>query len=225
MGTLEETHLRQLPVGLPAMEAKQANDQANDQDKEPGEAYRRGLREIITRVYVGDYEDSKNILLLGSIGITHIIIVRCNEEYQMARIIYPHKFEYYIIDLEGNYNFTHCTHLKFLLDEILFENSENRVFIHSYISLEKILSLLVFYIATTLNLDVEDVLAYVKRIVPDFSMGTGESDNMYYFTKRHMLTYYPGCKKKKNLTDKKKEYTSYLDVRDKKGSLQVAPKE
>lgn len=131
----------------------------------------------------------------------------------MARIIYPHKFEYFIIDLEGDYNFTQCTHLKFLLDEILFENGQNRVFIHSYISLEKILSLLVFYIATTLSLDVEDVLTYVKRIVPDFSMDTEESDKMYYYTKRHMLTYYPG------------ECTSYLDVRDQKGSPQVAPKE
>ncbi|EUD65114.1 hypothetical protein C922_04514 [Plasmodium inui San Antonio 1] len=192
------------------MEAKRGND--DEDEKEAGDAYKRGLREILTRVYVGDYEDSKNILLLGIIGITHIIIVRCNEEYQMARIIYPHKFEYYIIDLEADYDFTHCTHLKFLLDEILFENGENRVFIHSYISLEKILSLLVFYITTTLNLDVEDVLAYVKRIVPDFSMNT-ESDNIYYFTKRHMLTYYPG------------EYTSYLDVRDQKGGPQVALKE
>ncbi|KNA01007.1 hypothetical protein PVNG_06497, partial [Plasmodium vivax North Korean] len=171
MGTAGRTHVRQLPVGLPATEAKQGDD---EEEKEAGEADKRGLREIITRVYVGDYEDSKNILLLGSIGITHIIIVRCTEEYQMARIIYPHKFEYFIIDLEGDYNFTQCTHLKFLLDEILFENGQNRVFIHSYISLEKILSLLVFYIATTLSLDVEDVLTYVKRIVPDFSMDTGE---------------------------------------------------
>ncbi|CAA9987019.1 conserved Plasmodium protein, unknown function [Plasmodium knowlesi strain H] len=210
MATIEGTRMRQLSVGLTEMKSEQGND---GEGRESGAAYKRGLREIITRVYVGDYEDSKNILLLGSIGITHIIVIRCNEEYQMARIIHPHKFEYYIIDLESNYNFNHCTHLKFLLDDILFENNENRIFIHSYISLQKILSLLVFYIATTMNLDVEEVLAYVKKIVPNFSMDTEESDNMYYFTKRHMLTYYPG------------ECTSYLDVQDKKGSLHVAPKE
>ncbi|KJP85877.1 hypothetical protein AK88_04464 [Plasmodium fragile] len=177
MGTVEGTHMGQLSVGLLATEVKRGND---DEETEARETYKRGLREIITRVYVGDYEDSKNILLLSSIGITHIIIVRCKEEHQTARIIYPHKFEYYIIDLDDHYDCTHCTHLKFLLDEILFENGQNKVFIHSYFSLDKILSLLVFYIATTLNLDVEDVLAYVKKIVPDFSMDTGERDISFW---------------------------------------------
>ncbi|GAW79830.1 hypothetical protein, conserved [Plasmodium gonderi] len=196
MVILEGTHINQLPLNLFLMGTKQCNGQKGE--------YKKELKEIITRVYIGDYEDSKNILLLSSIGITHIIIIRCSEECQMARIVYPHKFDYYIIDLKNDYDFIHCTHLKFLLDEILFQNVENRVFIHSYISLKKILSLLVFYITTTLNYDVEDVLTYIKKIVPDFSMTIEESDKIYYFKKRHRLTYYPG------------ECTNYHDVTDSK---------
>ncbi|VWU52483.1 conserved protein, unknown function, partial [Hepatocystis sp. ex Piliocolobus tephrosceles] len=108
----------------------------------------------------------------------------------------------YIIDLNKKLKFTKYNHFKFLLDEILFKNKENKVFIYSYLSSKPILSLLIFYIVTTLNYTIDDTISYIQKIIYNFSMPIEDIDQIYYFTIRHKLTYYPG------------EYTTYLDVKD-----------
>ncbi|EUT91448.1 hypothetical protein PFAG_00782 [Plasmodium falciparum Santa Lucia] len=168
------------------------------------EENKKKLKEIIKRVYIGNSEDSKNALLLNNTHITHIIIIRCSKEDYTTRIIFPHKFEYYIIDLKKELDFTKCSHFKFLLDEILFENSKNKVFIHSYFCIKNILSLLIFYIVTTLKYDIQYVISYIKKIVTNFEISHEDINKIYYFTKRHQLTYYPG------------EYTKYVDIMDNK---------
>ncbi|CRG96914.1 conserved Plasmodium protein, unknown function [Plasmodium gallinaceum] len=163
---------------------------------------KKNFKEIIKRVFIGNYEDSKNVILLNNTSITHILIIRYSKEDYTTRINFPHKFKYYIIDLNNEFGFTSCSHFKYLLDEILFENNKNKIFIHSYFSLKYILYLLIFYIVTTLNYEIDDVILYIKKIVTDFVISNEEADKIYYFTKRHKLTYFPG------------EYTSYLDVTD-----------
>ncbi|KAI4840159.1 hypothetical protein MKS88_001517 [Plasmodium brasilianum] len=151
---------------------------------------KKKLKEIIKRVYVGNYEDSKNVLLLSRTCITHIIIIRCSKEEHTARIIYPH--------------FTSCSHFKYLLDEILLENEKNKVFVHSYFSLKNILSLIIYYIVTTYNSEIEDAISYVNKLIPNFVIPIEDADKIYYFTIRNKLTYYPG------------ECTSIQDIKDKK---------
>ncbi|SBT32460.1 conserved Plasmodium protein, unknown function [Plasmodium ovale wallikeri] len=196
-------------------------------------AGKKELKEVLRRVYVGNYEDSKNVLLMNSTGITHVIIVRCSQEDQTARIIFPHTFEYYIIDVKNDFDFTNCSHFKYLLDEILFENEINRIFIHrlvplsciliynhnrnrmrnciltifflSYFALRNILCLLIFYLVTTFNHALEDAISHVRKTVSNFSLTVEDTDKIYYFTKRHKLIYYPG------------ECTSYLEIKDSKG--------
>ncbi|SBT87519.1 conserved Plasmodium protein, unknown function [Plasmodium malariae] len=165
---------------------------------------KKKLKEIIKRVYVGNYEDSKNVLLLSRTCITHIIIIRCSKEEHTARIIYPHKFEYYIIDFNEELKFTSCSHFKYLLDEILLENEKNKVFVHSYFSLKNILSLIIYYIVTTYNSEIEDAISYVNKLIPNFVIPIEDADKIYYFTIRNKLTYYPG------------ECTSIQDIKDKK---------
>ncbi|CRG99001.1 conserved Plasmodium protein, unknown function [Plasmodium relictum] len=157
---------------------------------------KKKFKEILRRVFIGNYEDSKNILLLNNTNITHIIIIRFSKEDYTTRINFPHKFEYYIIDLNSEFDFTSCSHFKYLLDEILFENNKNKIFIHSYFCINYILYLLIFYIVTTLNYDIQDVISYIKKIIIDFVISDEETDKIYYFTKRHKLTYYPGYLKK-----------------------------
>ncbi|CAD2100477.1 hypothetical protein YYG_03595 [Plasmodium vinckei petteri] len=167
---------------------------------------KKKLKEVLKRVYIGIYEDSKNILLMKNTGITHIIIIRCSKENNIARVMFPHDFEYYIIDIKDDFDFTVYSHFKCLLDDILFENPKNKVFIHSYFNLNNILYLIIFYINITLNCNIEDAYSYVKKLFSNFVIPLDDFDKIYYFTKRHMLTYYPG------------EFTTYLDVKDRDGS-------
>ncbi|SBS83389.1 conserved Plasmodium protein, unknown function [Plasmodium ovale curtisi] len=181
------------------------NAGGNDLGDMARKAGKKELKEVLSRVYVGNYEDSKNVLLMNSTGITHVIIVRCSQEDHTARIIFPHTFEYYIIDVKNDFDFTNCSHFKYLLDEILFENEINRIFIHSYFALRNILCLLIFYLVTTFNHALEDAVSHVRRTVSNFALTIEDTDKIYYFTKRHKLIYYPG------------ECTSYLEIKDSKG--------
>ncbi|SOV11398.1 conserved Plasmodium protein, unknown function [Plasmodium gaboni] len=190
-------NLDELHIQLICTDDKHINNNVKEENK-------KKLKEIIKRVYIGNSEDSKNALLLNNTHITHIIIIRCSKEDYTTRIIFPHKFEYYIIDLKKELDFTKCSHFKFLLDEILFENSKNKVFIHSHFCIKNILSLLTFYIVTTLKYDIQYVISYIKKIVSNFEISHEDINKIYYFTKRHQLTYYPG------------EYTKYVDIMDNK---------
>lgn len=106
-------------------------DEENISNNEKG-GNKKKLKEILKRVYIGIYEDSKNILLLKNTGITHILIIRSSKENNIARIMFPHDFEYYIIDIKEDFDFTVYSHFKCLLDDILFENKNNKLFIHRY---------------------------------------------------------------------------------------------
>ncbi|CAD2087335.1 conserved Plasmodium protein, unknown function [Plasmodium vinckei brucechwatti] len=167
---------------------------------------KKKLKEVLKRVYIGIYEDSKNILLMKNTGITHIIIIRCSKENNISRVMFPHDFEYYIIDIKDDFDFTVYSHFKCLLDDILFENPKNKVFIHSYFDLNNILYLIIFYINITLNCNIEDAYSYVKKLFSNFAIPLDDFDKIYYFTKRHMLTYYPG------------ECTTYFDIKDRDDS-------
>lgn len=163
----------------------------------------RKLKEIIKRVFIGNYENSKNVLLLSTHQITHIIIIRFKQEDYVTRTNFPNKFEYYIIELNGKFHFSQFCHFKYLLDEILFEKEKNKIFIHSYLSKKSILCLLTFYIVTTMRYDLEDAIKYIKILNVDFQITREEADKIYYFAKRHQLTYFPG------------EFTTYEDIADK----------
>ncbi|WBY55767.1 hypothetical protein Py17XNL_000504584 [Plasmodium yoelii yoelii] len=64
-------------------------DEENISNNEKG-GNKKKLKEILKRVYIGIYEDSKNILLLKNTGITHILIIRSSKENNIARIMFPH---------------------------------------------------------------------------------------------------------------------------------------
>ncbi|CXI12821.1 conserved Plasmodium protein, unknown function [Plasmodium berghei] len=180
-------------------------DEENISNNEKGRNKKK-LKEILKRVYIGICEDSKNILLMKNTGITHILIIRSSKENNIARIMFPHDFEYYIIDIKEDFDFTVYSHFKCLLDDILFENQNNKLFIHSYFNLNDILYLIIFYINVTLNCNIDDAYSYIKKLFSNFVIPIDDFDQIYYFTKRHMLTYYPG------------ECTTYFDAKDRDSS-------
>lgn len=127
-------------------------------------AKRRDMQEIIPGLFLGPYAVAKKDQLqyLQSMGITHIICVRCPMEAKFIKPNFPDQMKYMVTDIadKNSQNIIQFfPQVKYFIDECL--QNQGKVLVHGSVGFSRSPALVIAYLIESFHLSFIDALRYV----------------------------------------------------------------
>ncbi|RHZ64538.1 hypothetical protein Glove_323g19 [Diversispora epigaea] len=125
---------------------------------------RRQMQEILPGLFLGPYSCSKDLDLLKSNNISHIVSIRDFSEKVLLRPRFPDYFQYFEIEVSDHPNerlIPHFPQAKAFIDDALLNNG--RVFVHCNGGISRSPAFVVAYVMETTKMDYQHAYSFVQN--------------------------------------------------------------